>query len=149
MPSLVRILCLGLLMTCPLPALALEDTPQNREQEANRYLQVFPPEQMAYNLAQRMASNLPQAQQQQFLTAMGKYLNRPAITAAAHNALVKWLTADELHVLADFYSSPVAKSAMGKMGTLMSEVMPAVMQEVQAAAAKAQQETGVQLSQPR
>jgi len=144
MPFFVRLLCLGLLVTCSLPAFAMEDTPQNRAQEANRYLQAVPPEGIAADIARRMASSLPQQQQQAFMTAMQKDLNLAAINAAAQEALVKTFTAEELHALADFYSAPLTKSAMAKMGTYMSEAMPVIMKEVRAAAEKAQQETAQQ-----
>ena len=144
MPSFVRLLCLGLFIGCTLPAFAMEDTPQNREQEANRYLQAVPPEAVAADIAKRMAASLPQEQQPAFLVAMQKDVNEAAIQAAAQAGLVKVFTADELHALADFYSQPVTKSAMAKMGTYMSDVMPTIIKEVRTAAAKAQQETSVQ-----
>jgi hypothetical protein len=44
--------------------------------------------------------------------------------------MVKIFTAQELNALADFYGSPVGKSAMGKFGIYMAEVMPALQQEL-------------------
>ncbi len=149
MPFFARLLCLGLFIGCSLPAFAMEDTPQNRATEANRYLQAVPPEGVAADIAKRMASSLPQEQQQPFLTAMHKDLNMATINAAAQAGLVKVFTADELHALADFYSAPLTKSAMAKMGTYMSDVMPAIINEVRAAAEKAQQETAPQTGQQR
>ncbi len=144
MPSFVRLLCLGLFIGCSLPAFAMEDTPQNRVTEADRYLQAVPPEAVAADIAKRMAASLPQEQQAAFLAAMQKDVNQAAIKAVAQAGLVKVFTADELHALAEFYSQPVTKSAMAKMGTYMSDVMPAIIKEVRAAAEKAQQETAQQ-----
>ena len=48
--------------------------------------------------------------------------------------MVKTFSADEFKALADFYGSDVGRSAMAKMGTYMSEVMPATMNEVQSRA---------------
>ncbi len=149
MPSFVRLLCLALFIGCTLPAFAIEDTPQNREQEANRYLQAVPPEAVAADIARRMAASLPQEQQAAFLAAMQKDVNKGAIEAAARAGLVKVFTADELHALADFYSQPVTKSAMAKMGTYMSDAMPAIIKEVRAAAEKAQQEIAPQTGQQK
>ena len=144
MPFFVRLICLGLFIGCTLPAFAMEDTPQNREQEANRYVQANPPEAVAADIAKRMAASLPQEQQAAFLAAMQKDVNQAAIKAAAQAGLEKVFTADELHALADFYSQPVTKSAMAKMGTYMSDVMPAIINEVRTAATKAQQESAQQ-----
>jgi hypothetical protein len=141
--SFVRLLfLLNLVIGCSAPALAMEDTPQNRAEEASRYLQAVPAEAVAADMARRMAASLPQAQQQPFMAAMQRDVNIAAINSAAQTALVKVFTADELKALADFYSAPLTKSAMAKMSAYMGQVMPAIMQEVQAAAQKAQQEIG-------
>lgn len=145
MTRMVRLLCFSLLIGSSIPALAMEDTPQNRATEASRYLQAAPMEGVVTNMAGEMASSLPQEQQQAFTAAMQKNTNMQAINQAAQAALVKTFTADELKALADFYSSPQAKSAMAKMESYMSEAMPAIMKEVDAAAQKAQQQTGAKL----
>jgi len=49
--------------------------------------------------------------------------------------MIKNFTADELKALADFYGSPVGKSAMAKFGNYMADVMPGMMAEVQKAQA--------------
>jgi hypothetical protein len=145
MASIVRLLCLGLLTAFSAPALALDDTPQNREQEAARYLASVPPEDVTAGMVQNMVESLPGEQQKTFIAATQKNLNLAAIKTATQAGLVKVFTADELKALADFYSSPLAKSAMGKMGAYMSQVMPEIEKEVDAAAAKAEKETGVKL----
>jgi len=119
----------------------MEDTPQNREQEANRYLQANPPEAVVADIAKRMAAGLPEEQRAAFLAAMQKDVNQGAIKSAAQAALVKVFTADELRALADFYTQPVTKSAMAKMGSYTSDLMPTIIKEVRAAAVKAEQET--------
>ena len=83
---------------------------------------------------------MPEEQRDQFKTLLTKHLDLGRVTAAIKAAMVKTFTADELKALADFYGSDVGKSAMAKMGTYMSEVMPATMSEVQSALAKAEGE---------
>ena len=73
---------------------------------------------------------------------MQKNINVAGIKTAAQAGLVKVFTADELKALADFYSAPLAKAAMAKMGAYMSEVVPAIEKEVDAATEKAEKETG-------
>lgn len=145
MASFARFLCFGLLIGFSAPALALEDTPQNRAQEADRYMQALPPESAAAEEMGNIAQGLPEKQQQPFTAALRKNVNMAAIKAAAHASLVKVFTADELKALADFYSAPVTKAAMAKMGTYMSEFMPVVEKEVDAASGKAEKETGIKL----
>ena len=135
-----RLLLLALLLPFSLPAFALEDTPQNREQQADRYLAVVPPQSMMTDMSSKMAETLPEEQRDQFKALMTKYLDLGRVTAAIKAAMIKTFTADELKALADFYGSDVGKSAMAKMGTYMSEVMPATMSEVQSALTKAQGE---------
>jgi hypothetical protein len=143
MPSFVRLLCLGLCFGYAVPAFAIEDTPQNRAEQAARYLQAAPPEGIVEDMAHRIAAGLPQDKRQPFTAAMQKDANAAAIREAAQAALVKVFTAEELKELADFYNSPVTKSAMSKMGTYMKEAMPAITKEVDAAAQKAAKEAGV------
>jgi hypothetical protein len=131
---------LALLLPSSLPALALNDTPQNREQQADRYLQAVPPQSMMNDMSAKMAETLPEEQRDQFKALMTKHLDLGRVTAAIKAAMVKTFTADELKALADFYGSDVGKSAMAKMGTYMSEVMPATMNEVQSALVKAKEE---------
>jgi hypothetical protein len=144
MPSFARLAVLGLFMTVSVPALALEDTQQNREQEAGRYLQSIPPEQLMADMTNKIAATLPAERREGFVKMMTKHLDMARVTAAMRDGMVKSFSADELHALADFYSSPVAKSAVAKMGNYMAEVMPVIMQEVEAAAAKTLQEQGQQ-----
>jgi hypothetical protein len=51
-----------------------------------------------------------------------------------HDGMAKHFTADELRALADFYGSPVGKSATQKFGTYMADVMPAIQTEFTATA---------------
>jgi hypothetical protein len=145
MASLARLLCLGLFIGSSIPAFAMEDTPQNRAQEAARYLQAVPPEGAANDMAKSISQSLPEKQQAAFLAAMQKNIDVAGIKTAAQAGLVKVFTADELKALADFYSAPLAKAAMAKMGTYMSEVVPAIEKEVDAATEKAEKETGVKV----
>ncbi len=141
MPAIpVRLLLPALLLLFSLPAFALEDTPQNRAQQADRYLEAVPPKSMMNDMSSKMADTLPEEQRDEFQALLQKHLDMGHITEAIKAAMVKTFNADELKALADFYGSEVGKSAMAKMGTYMAEVMPATMKEVQAALVKAQQE---------
>jgi len=121
-------------------AWALEDTPANREQQAARYLNATPPKEMMADMAEQMAKNLPQEQRDSFKTLLIKHLDIDALTKAIKDAMVKNFTADELKALADFYGSPVGKSAMKKFGTYMADVMPSLQAEIMKAEASANAE---------
>ena len=54
------------------------------------------------------------------------------------DAMVKNFTTEELKALADFYGSPVGKSAMQKFGAYMADIMSLVQAEIIKAAGKAE-----------
>jgi hypothetical protein len=66
-------------------------------------------------------------------------LDIAALTKAMMDAMVKNFTTDELKALADFYGSPVGKSAMQKFGTYMADIMPVMQAEIIKASAKLNQ----------
>ncbi len=134
-----RSLFFALLLVCS-PAFALEDTPQNREQQANRWLDALPPQSMIDNMTERMAENAPAGQQDKFKAAVAKYVDAGRIATALRTAMVKHFTADELQALADFYGSALGKSATAKMQDYMADVTPDTMGEFQTALEKAQEE---------
>ena len=106
------------------------DTPETRRHEAERYLQASPPKALFEDMADKMAANLPPDQREQFKRVMTTQLDMAALTKAMTDAMVKDFTTDELKALADFYRSPVGKSAMQKFGTYMTDVMPAIQAEI-------------------
>jgi len=120
------------------PILALEDTKANREQQAARYLQATPPKEMFQDVAEQVAKTMPADQRDEFKTLLLKHLDIDALTKVMKQAMIKNFTADELKALADFYGSPIGKSAMKKFGTYMADVMPAIQAEMM----KAQQKAG-------
>jgi hypothetical protein len=67
---------------------------------------------------------MPPDQGPMFVEMMTRQIDFAALTVAMRGAMLKVFTADELSALADFYGSPVGKSAMGKMGDYMAELMP-------------------------
>lgn len=126
-----------LLLLCSSPALALDDTPENRRTHAERYLLAVPPREMIDTLAENMAETLPESMQEEFMEMMTKHLDIQTITTIILDSMVKHFTAEELQALADFYGSAVGKSALKKMGVHMGEVMPAIQEEVLRAQEKA------------
>lgn len=140
MPFFARFLVPALFLLSALPAVAIEDTPENRMAEANRYIEVSRLETLMADVSNKLAETLPPEKRAMFVSMMTKHLDMVRLTAATKQAMVQTFTADELHALADFQNSPVGKSAMSKMGNYMSLLMPQMMQEIQAAALKAQAE---------
>lgn len=122
------------------PAFALDDTPQNRAQEADRYLAAVPTKELMEDMMTKMAKGMPDDQRSQFLDMMTKRLDMTAIRKAQRDAMIKVFSADELAALAEFNAQPAAKSAMRKMGDYMAEMMPVVMGEVMKAQAAAARE---------
>jgi len=133
MKKIILLIALSAIATS---ALALEDTPENRKQEAKRYLKATPPAEMMKDVAEQMAVNLPPEQRSGFKETMTTYFDIEALEKAMFNSIVKCFTADEIKALADFYGSPIGKSAMSKMGIYMADAMPVIQAEVMRAQAK-------------
>ena len=118
----------------------IADTPETRRREAERYLRATPPKAMFADLAEKAAMNVPPADRDRFKQTLTSSLDIEALTKVMTDAMVKHFTTDELKALADFYGSPVGKSAMSKFGTVhMAEVMPTIQAEMVKAQAKANQ----------
>ena len=118
------------------PALALEDTKANREQQAARYLLATPPKEVMDHMADQMAKTMPPDERAAFKSIFG-LIDMEAVTAIMKEAMIKTFTADELKALADFYGSPAGRSAAKKQGSYMIDVMPRLQQEVVKAVSKA------------
>ena len=127
-----------LFTSCAL-AFSAPDTPETRRQEAERYLQATPPKALFEDMADKMAANLPPDQRDQFKKLMTSQLDIAALTKAMIDSMVKHFTTEELKALADFYGSPVGKSAMQKFGAYMADIMPAMEAEIMKAQAKLDQ----------
>lgn len=132
-------IALALLLTLwTLPGFALEDTPAQREREAERYLLATPPQELMANITNQMAKTMPPEQRKSFQSLLA-LVDIQAVTQLMKQAMVKNFSADELKALADFYGSSVGKSAMKNYGTYMVDVMPGLQEELVKAFAKAQQ----------
>jgi hypothetical protein len=83
-----------------------------------------------------MAANIPADQRDQFKKLMTTQVDIAALSKAMTDAMVKNFTTEELKALADFYGSPVGKSAMQKFGAYMADIMPVVQAEIMKAASK-------------
>jgi hypothetical protein len=115
------------------------DTPETRRREAERYLQATPPKALFEDIANNMAANLPSADREKFKQSLTSQRDVAALTKAMTDAMVKHFTTEELKALADFYGSPVGKSAMQKFGAYMADLMPTMQAEIMKAQAKANQ----------
>jgi hypothetical protein len=136
-----QIVVLVVLTLCISPALvrAATDTPETRRHEADRYLQATPAKALFADMADKMAANLPAEQREQFKKMMTTQLDIAALTKAMTDAMVKHFTTEELKALADFYGSPVGKSAMQKFGSYMADIMPTLEAEIMKAQANVNQ----------
>jgi len=104
----------------------IEDTAENRLSEANRYLNIMPPKDMLTDLVYKMSKQLPENKQKLFHDLMINNLDIDNFTKIMRDAMVNHFTAEELEALANFYNSPVGKSAMTKFGDYMAEAMPQI-----------------------
>ena len=100
---------------------SLVDTKDNRLREAKRYLKATQPEEMMEDMAKNMAQNIPESERQEFIDLMTKHLDMKSFEKLMTDSMIKHFTAEELKALADFYSSPVGKSAMKKFGLFLQD----------------------------
>jgi hypothetical protein len=108
----------------------IENTLENRQLQARRYLQVNPPQEIFRDIAESTRHMLPEAERQSFTDILTKHLDMDIVRVQMSSSLINRFTAEEIAVLADFYSLPAAKSAMNKMGLYMSDIMPVVQTEM-------------------
>lgn len=118
----------------------LDNTLENREMQAERYLEVNSAREIFRDIAERTQHALPESEREPFINMLTKHLDLDALNNTMQESLIKHFTAKEISVLADFYSIPEAKSAMGKMGIYMADVIPVVQTEMFKAQQKALQE---------
>ena len=112
----------------------LADAPENRRTEAERYLAVSSPKKMFEDMARKMTANMPEDQRGPFVDLFVSKVDMEALTNAMIESMVKHFSAEELKALADFYGSPVGKSAMSKFGDYMADLMPTMQKEMANAA---------------
>ena len=114
-------------------ALALDDSSENRLQQAERYIAAVPPEAIMKDVTNSVSMNFSPEKSKEFRARLLEYLNIKTLSRAMKASMVKAFTADELAALADFHEMPIAKSAMQKMGLYMADVMPTVHAEIKRA----------------
>ena len=102
------------------------DSPETRRVQAERYLKAAPPGEMMNEMTKKITASMPEAQRQQITDMFTKQLDMVALTKAMSDSLVKHFTTEELKALADFYGSPVGKSAMSKFGDYSADLMPII-----------------------
>ena len=90
---------------------------------------------LASNIAPTITGST-EAQRQAFIAGMTDPAFLERYKAQMRVALAKHLTVEELNTLSDFYSKPVAISAMKKMGVTTAEVMTFINTEVPAIVAR-------------
>ena len=122
------VLAAGLCLTNA--ALAIEDTPENRQAQVERYLAAVPASELVLDLTEKISRNYPPWQRAVIREFMTDYVNIDAITQAMERSLLKHFTAEELKAIADLYSSTAGQSAMRKYGAYMADAMPVIQAEI-------------------
>ena len=117
-------------------ASALDDTPENRSMQADRYVAAMPAKEMMNSFVGQAVPKDAPAQQREGLLEQIKCVDAVSLEKAMKEAMTKDFTADELKALADFYGSPAGKSAMKKHYAYLADLMPAIMTEMKKAQVK-------------
>ena len=101
-----------------------------RGRSADRLMEVQPPRQLMQNMAIKMAAQMDPEVRASFVAMMRDEQLLASITQITRESLARNLTAEELNPLADFYSQPIAHSAMSKMDTYMTDIAPRMIREI-------------------
>jgi hypothetical protein len=123
-------------------AQTIEDTPENRAAQATRYLEASPISDMIDDMLDNMARTMPDYDIAELRRWFTEYFPVEELETFTHENLVKHFTAEELSALADFYGSPVGKSAMSKFGAYMADVMPFIQEKMMLMMQEAMSESG-------
>jgi hypothetical protein len=106
------------------------DSEDERIAAARRYLGVAQMSKITDDTVTELARTVPAEQRNRFLEFMHNAIRPEVLERAAMASMVKVFTVEELNALADFFGSPVGRSAMGKFGLYMADVMPVIQQEM-------------------
>lgn len=127
-----------LLPLCLLPQLAAGQTAEALA-AADRLIQVQDVVATMNDMATTIAATLPAAtdgQKRAFISEMTAPQLLDRYKGVMRSSLAKHMTVEELNALSDFYSKPIAKSAMRKMGATTAELMPFIQGEIPAIIAR-------------
>jgi len=107
------------------------DTPATRRLAAESYIAVTDLPKMLADMTDAVMQNLPEDRRAGFRDLMTQHVRIDALREAMLIVMVKHFTTRELNALAAFYGSEEGKSAMGKFGVYMADVMPMLQAEMQ------------------
>jgi len=119
---------------------SLPDTPENRQAEAKRFMEIMPPKELLQGLAQRVAKTVPEKDREMFVKVMNSKDTEQSVHKIILDALVKHYTVGELHAMVAFYGSPEGHSAYTKFPAYMAVIMPQIQQEVKKSMVEAQKQ---------
>jgi len=106
---------------------------------ADRLIAVQKPAELMKDMAANVVTKIPGATVQQKQAFVAEMTN-PGFVARYQDqmriAMAKHLTVEEMNALAEFYSKPVAQSAMKKMGATSAEMMTFLQGEIPAMVAR-------------
>jgi hypothetical protein len=149
----LKVIVLIIIAMISAQAWAIDDTPQNRVEQAKRFVSSMPLKEMFIEATERNASHLPEDKRQTYKNAMMKHLDVSKLEKAFEKAAVKAMTADEIKALADFYSAlgniTAINQLMKKVDLVMTEVAPAILAEASRANAEVIKEQSKNLKEPQ
>jgi hypothetical protein len=127
-----RVLLIIALLLTSVVGYAVDDTPENRREQAQRYILAVPPERMIRLSLDASAREmgLSPAERFQLRSSVMRHIDTEVISETMIASMIKHYTADELAAVADFYSTPVGQSLMEKEAKYYAEIAPTIESEV-------------------
>jgi uncharacterized protein len=105
------------------------DTPDSRRIAAERYLLAVDQNSIA-KTAEAMLAAIPEERQQAVRTVLSNKALEKRLQDVHLLMLVKHYTTQELDAMADYYASPLGKSATAKSDAFMADMMPELFNEI-------------------
>ena len=106
-----------------------QDTLGNRMVAAERYIDTFDLKKMMEASTTEIAKNLPIEKRESLIRYMSGELYQQRLRNFSINSMAEIFTLEELNAMAEFYGSPVGKSALKKMPRYMGLLGPFLLQE--------------------
>ena len=97
---------------------ALQDTPENRAELADRLMRTFPVQEW-WESAEKTLRNLPNNKRDLIVSVL-RHMNWEVIAQAMRQTMIEIYSADELQALVGAYSSSVGRSVMRNQGSQQS-----------------------------
>ena len=136
---MLKMIVFAVVLLVGVSAVALDDTPENRAKQAERYLKACPPKKLLMDQLEVRSRGLPEKNRERLRKAWAEHIDWHAITKIAREALIKHFTADELRSFTDPDGVVLPPAEKHRQEAYSADVVPRVERELLKGLEKAKQ----------